>query len=617
MAKINFTSYWSDEPKFEAHQACLNTVESIINDQARKYEDMKRYATLYKDETVVGFDPGEYRKAYDDFEEAISYNVVRSCTDALTSKITMNKPAPRFLTQAGTEDLQEKAKQQEKFVGAVLQTEQVYDKAQRTFRDACIYGHGVLKVLPMDGKVTIEVIHPSRIVVDNNACLDRPPRTVWQKTYMDKSQLLELFPKSKDAIEDVKVRSVSSSSSLVRDLVEVWEVWKLGTEEHPGRHMIFSENTTFLDESWTDDRFPFCIIKFSDDVMGWFGIGLAEQLEGIQVEINELLRKIQTNMNLLAVPYVLKERGSDVHDEHIMSNEDARLIEYTGPNPPQIITPPAANPQVFQHLETLYQRAFEIAGISQLSATSQKPAGLNSGVAIRTFHDVETQRFAVIARRWEQLFVELAKRIIDCARGLVNSEEGYEVRFVNKDTLEHINFLDIDLDEAAYVLQVYPASSLPQTPAGRLQTVVDLMQGQMITPEEGRQLLDFPDLEKSNRLATASLDDLEATFEHMLGKGKYIEPLPFQDLVSGIKLGVSYYLRAKMDGIRQERLDLVLRWLDEASNMLQPPPPPVMPVPVAPVPPAEVEGVAIPGAAQPLPQELPEVAPEEAIPEGE
>lgn len=596
---MDLTKYWYNEPKGEAHSSCYATVEAIYNDEIRKYEDMKRFATLYRDEGIVGFDPGEFRRSYDDFDKPVSYNVVRSCTDSLLSKITLNKPHTRFLTSGGTEDLQEKARLKEKFVSAVMKSQGAYEKAVDAFRDACIYGHGILKVYPQDGNVNIEVVHPSRIVVDNNSALDCPPRTMWQRSWLDKPTLKNFFPKSKGEIEGANVKVVGNAS-VIRDLVKVWEVWHLGFGDKPGRHMIFTENATFLDEPYISKKFPFCVIRYADDILGWFGIGLANQLEGIQVEINELLLKIQANMDLLAAPYVLKEKGSEVEDEHLLSNKMARMIEYVG-TPPQVITPPAMNPQVFQHLEQLYQRAFEIAGISQLSATSKKPGGLNSGVALRTFHDIETQRFSTIARRWENMFVELADRIISCAKGLV-SEEGFIVKFVDQDKLEKINFLDCELDEDSYVLDIYPTSSLPKTPAGRLQDVIELLQSGMIAPDEGRQLLDFPDLEKSNRLATASRDDLEALFEHMLGKGIYIDPLPYQDLETGIQLGVSYYLRAKMDGIKQSRLDLVLRWLDEASDMLQPPaPPPEM----APLPPPTLEGEQLPmppAATQAMPQ---------------
>jgi hypothetical protein len=43
----------------------------------------------------------------------------------------------------------------------------------------------------------------------------------------------------------------------------------------------------------------------------------------------------------------------------------------------------AMHPEVYNHLDRLYQRAYEISGISELSATGKKPAGLESGAALQ------------------------------------------------------------------------------------------------------------------------------------------------------------------------------------------------------------------------------------------
>ena len=291
--KLNFSNYWFEEEKFGAHQKCYETVMAVIADQEVKYSDMRKYAVLYKDESITGFNPGEYRRSYDDFDPYVCYNVIRICIDTLTSKITMNRPAPRFLTSAGSEDLQERAKKKEKFVSAILTSKKAYEKATKAFRDSCIYGDGVLKIYSYEDEVYIESVHPSRIIVDNNACLDSSPRTMWQKTYLSKSRLLELFPKKRAEIEDAKTQTMGSLA-LTRDLVEVWEVWYLGNSIVPGRYMTFTETCTLRDEEWNKKEFPFCVFKFSDDLMGWNGVGIASQLEGLQVEINEVLEKIRS-----------------------------------------------------------------------------------------------------------------------------------------------------------------------------------------------------------------------------------------------------------------------------------------------------------------------------------
>jgi hypothetical protein len=40
------------------------------------------------------------------------------------------------------------------------------------------------------------------------------------------------------------------------------------------------------------------------------------------------------------------------------------------------------HPEVYSHMERLFGKAYEIAGISELSATGKKPPGLESGAAL-------------------------------------------------------------------------------------------------------------------------------------------------------------------------------------------------------------------------------------------
>lgn len=149
-----------------------------------------------------------------------------------------------------------------------------------------------------------------------------------------------------------------------------------------GRHVIAIDNFTLLDEEWERDTFPFCFIRWTERLLGFWGQGLAEQLTGIQVEINKLLRNIQEQMHL-ATPKVFVEAGSKISKAHI-NNEIWGIIEYAG-TPPTFYVPKTVSGEIFSHLDRLFSRAYEIAGVSVLAAQSKKPAGLESGVALREF----------------------------------------------------------------------------------------------------------------------------------------------------------------------------------------------------------------------------------------
>lgn len=580
MANNSLTSrYWYKANTDDVAHDLISTVGNIENEEEGRLEDYIRFARLYKARHVQGFEPGDWTVSNIDattgdlmYPPIVTYNVVKAAADTVVSKISLNKPKPRFLTEEGSEQQQQRARDLEKFVDGVLYNCDAPARAADALRDACIYGIGVLKVYEKDAEVHLEKVHPSRMYVDDNAALNGEPRSLFQKEYVSREALLAMFPDAEHAIYSAKL-STGSGYASARDMVEVYEAWHLTCGEVKGRHVICVESGVLLDEEWDEDDFPFVLIRWVKDVMGWHGIGLAEELEGIQREINNLLNKVRDNMHLLSVPYILKPRGADVHDDQLMSNQMGRLIEYSGNVPPKVEIPPAIHPQVFNQLETLYKRAFEIAGVSQLSATSTKPAGIESGVALRTLQDVETQRFSTVARQWEELFVDLARKIIGCARQAEERGDELSVKYDSQSFMKRLAWNKVKMDEDEFILKVYPASSLPNTPAGKLETIIDMMKAGLITPDVAGNLLDFPDLEKYNSLMNSAMDDIEATFEHILSTGKYVEPLPYQNLALGIKLGTHYYLRAKLRGEKQDRLDLILRWLSDADEILNPAPP--------------------------------------------
>lgn len=557
------------------------TVNDIAADQSARYVDYQLFGSLYKDRTVSGFDPQTWRPrtTSDLLSKLLTYNVSRACTDTITNKISVHQPMAKFLTSDGDEEAQEKARKLEQFAFGVATNEKLPLKARLTLRDACIYGMGLIKGRAVAGGVELVKVHPSRIVVDDRMCLDGNPQSLYQREYVTRDQLKAWYPDKVDAIDK------ASREQGALDVIEVIEGWKLPQGKTPGRHVVAVQGEALVDEEWSDAEFPFAVIRWSHDLVGWFSTGLIEEVAGIQEEINELLQMVQRNMNTLCEPYVLKHESSNVNSDHLLVNEGGREIVWSGGVPPQVVTPPAINPQVFQQIETLYNRAFEIAGVSQLSATSRKPGGLDSGLALMTYLDVETQRFSMLARAWEEFHADVYRLIIRTGRKV----KGWAVRARSKDFIQSIAFKDIKLADDMFEIQVYPASSLPQQPAGRLERVIKMTEAGMLPPQEARQLLNFPDLDKWNRLNSAGHDLLERIFETMLKDNRYIPPLEFgQDLQLGIRLASQFWARGQIEGKDQAVLDHLERWMQEAGELLAPPQTPPPPAPMPGPPPAEM-----------------------------
>jgi hypothetical protein len=300
-------------------------------------------------------------------------------------------------------------------------------------------------------------------------------------------------------------------------------------------------------------------------------MGLAEELFGTQLEISKLLRNIQLAMHLVAVPRVWVQNGSVVSTSHI-NNEIGSVVKYTGQKP-EFFTPSAMSSDVYEHLRWLIQSAYESTGISQLSANAKKPAGLESAVALREFQDIESERFQVVGQRWEEFFLESAKIVIDLTKDMEEMGMKGEVKVAGKKFMDTIKWKEVKLDEDAYVLRCFAANILPTQPAGRLQKVQELVQAGWLDKEQGKKLIDFPDLESEMDKDLSSTDLTNKMIDGILENGEYSSPEPEMDLQEALITSQKRLLEARLNGYPEDNIELLTRWREAVKSMIPAPEP--------------------------------------------
>lgn len=559
--------YWWSEAE-NPHGLVFEAVSQLTDNQGYHSTNNINHARLYGNISYRDLGSGGMmQRAKTSAKNRVTLNIIQSMCDTVTARVAKAKPMATYLTTGGDWEMQRKAKRLTKFTSGQFYGSKIYEVAPKVFLDACVFGTGVMKIFEHDGEIKCERVFPDEIVVDDLEARYGNPRQMFQRKVVDKQVLASLFPEFAEDIHTAS--SVEDEDTLYRasEQIECIEAWHLPSSKDAkdGRHVIAIENATLMDDSWERDDFPFAFIRWTNRLLGFFGQGLAEQLTGIQVEINRLLRNIQQQMHL-ATPKVFVESGSKISKAHI-NNEIWGVIEYAG-TPPQFFVPKTVSGEIFSHLDRLFNRAYEIAGVSQLAAGAKKPAGLESGVALREFQDIESERFLMVAKAYEQLFLDAADQMIDIAREVSARGESFEVISHGDDDIEKIKWSDIDLSRDEYVMKVYPTSLLPTTPAAKLQKVIEMLQAGMLTQQEARALLDYPDLEAVNNMATASQELFNMMIERILEKGIYQAPEPYMNLSMGIAMMQSAYLRAKINSVPETRLDLFRRFIEDSIALL-------------------------------------------------
>lgn len=582
--------WWRAKDDRELSEQLISTAVFLKKSQEYRYRQAAIYSRLYGNQPLNSFAGANMSNAAQNQMLPIdkpTFNVIQSATDTLVSRISQSRPAPVFLTDNGDYKERNLAKRLNNFtLGEFYQTK-AYEKAEFVLRDALVEGTGCLKIYEStDNKVALERVLLTELLVDPNESMYGDPRQLYQLKLVDRSILMEAFPKFKKTLEVAEAAYPDNSqdnSKTVSDMVMVVEGWRLrsGKDAHDGRHTIATSAGIILDEEFTKDSFPFVFLHYSPRLLGFWSQGLAEQLMGTQLEINSLLYTISKAIKLVGVPRVFMEDSSKVVKAH-NNNDIGVIIQYRGTKPSYEVAPCNAM-ELYAERDKLIQYAYQQCGVSALQASAQKPQGLDSGEAIRSYDDISTDRFAALAKRYDTLFVDLAYQIIDLAKDICERDGKYATVYPNKNGTKEIDLPKASLLQDPFIIQCFNMSSLPRDPAGRMQKVTEMIQSGMITVKEGRRLLDYPDLDQVEKLANASEERIYQILDEIVDAGKYTPPDPFMDLVLANEIVVQYYNLYSQSKLEEERCQMLRDFFTQIQALKQAAMPPAAP-PTAPTP---------------------------------
>lgn len=582
----------------------LATVERLKPQHDKWLTELRECERLYEDTTWLDLldDKNELAK--------VTYNVSQSCADTLAARISKSKPRPMFVTDDAEWKLARRAKKRTAYVSGVYQKAGAYDAAQSIFLDAVIGGHGCMQWLIEDGKILCERVLPEELIIDENEARYGKTRGRIRRRIVSRDTLVSQYPDHEGAIEaapdaEPYDREKYEGSS---DIVEVLEAWRLPTAKGAGdgRWAVVIDGQTLDCCEYDKDYLPFIDYRWSIPRRGFRGVGLIRQLAGIQHEINHIVRRISIGIDRVANPRVFYAKGT-INPATLTKQIGGLVPVDTAHGPmPIISTAVAFNPETYQYLRDLYSKAFELSGLSQLSASGKKPAGVDAAVAMRELQDIESERFSLPSQRFEQMFVDSAPIVIDLTRDLIEEDAGFSIRTRAGKLMRTVKAAEVveQDDDDLYDTTVYPVSNLPKTPVGRRQEIAEWQKQGWVTPDEAMQLMEMPDTEKFVSLRISALELAQMVVEKILDDGEEVQPEPEWDLKTTFRIGHQELLRAQLKNAPEDAQEALRKFLQrtkveidkvEAANAPPPPPPPPGEVP----PPDMMGGPPVPGGEMP------------------
>lgn len=564
--------WWEAEPGKDVHQHVCAQFRWLDKEQTHNRTRNLLHLRLYSNRFASTMSGSAFAQYYPWWEDRLRLNVCQAVVDAATAQAAANEIRPMPLTIGGNWDQQARAKKLQLYFDGMFHRLGQHNLSMRIFSDAGIFGTGVEKIYAGRDGVTAERVLSDNIVVDDIEAQYGFPQQLFEYREIPRDNLIARYPKLKRQIEDASelLRQDHWGRHRLAMPVSVVEAFKLPSYDGAGdgRHVIALPTATLLDEEWTRNRFPYAVMRWKVAPIGWYGLGAIEEIMPMQLEINFMLRKKQILLTHAAYQLWIK-KGSVAQSD--LNNDDRTVRQYAD-TPPIAIPINTGSAEIDNHIDRLYRWAFESTGVSMLQAQAQKPAGLNSGEAIRTYNDISSARFMELLKRFETFHLQVGQALIDAEQDFRSGEhDGERSRKVTapdgKGRLQAVDFAECMVDEDNLRLQVFPTSMLPARPEGKLAFLKDLGQISPAIQEQMVSALNFPDTERALSLVNAPLDMADLVIDKILSQGERVVPEHYWDLEVMRKRASQALLRAQCDNAPVDRLELMREFIDACVDL--------------------------------------------------
>ncbi len=563
-------SFWWDCPTNEVAGSVYATARNLNLRWAANYSSIKELFFRYEDKffyNAANIGLSQFAKVPGN--RILSLNVTASCIDTLVSKITQNDPSIAYVTNGADWKLQRQAKDLQKFVQGRFQAEKAPQNFKAMLMDACVSGTGLLHFKFKGDRVVMENIKPHEVIYDWVEAQYGNPQDVHIIKLISKFKLAEDYLESIDIIKDAPLADqLYGLTPYNRSCVLMIESYNL----YAKRHTVCLQNGCLLDEVWQlEDAYgncalPLVTMNYKDACRQWYGIGIGEELRTIHDELNYMLRMAQEITRLCSVPITYVPRSAGIIESQF-DNSVGKLVYFDGMQIPVSAVLGEPPISLFQQIQNYFAWAYQIAGISEMSASSESPKHLDSGRAIQTMWQIESTRFATISKNYTNAIIKANDLMIAMSKVLAKNGVVQKANFYGMKLSRQIDFDDVNLDRDQFDIQAYPVDNLPNEPAGRLSYVQDLINLGMENPLTARRLLNLPDVEQDTMFETSMTDYvMEQIYECVQGNPQLLHPQ--MDLNVAVPLITKAYFFYKNRGLEDDKLLVLQSFLDAANAEL-------------------------------------------------
>lgn len=449
----------------------------------------------------------------EDLRKPAYLNVIKSVIDALVSKLYNQKVRPYFTPVNGTWQTKRVVKNIQQFFDILYDNQKINKKISNAFMLACINGKGNIFINPLTNKIEVLADHMV-------ATLQSEERA--------------------DVVSQAVVRYLNYPSDKLKD-------YGLEIDENLGKYctlahyfniedhiqQVYINGVKVKEFEYKYDRLPILTLYYNDPVFGNTTTSIVRELDGLQSQVDMVTAKIAAATQLSDASRTFVFEGSNLTPKDL-GNKEGRVYGVKVPagvsTPPVVsVQDPPFNPFWLTLLQYYTKEAYEIVGISELSAMSKKPAGLDSGVALQTLEDIESDRFERQVTHYVQAFVDLARLIIDIM------PENVDILPVSINN-SSMKWKDVKRQSDLFKVQYSAATSFSKDPSEKQKQIINYNQIGLIPTSKIARYMDMPDMEEAFAGASAVADGVSACISNAIENEDYSIPefVEYQELAREI-----------------------------------------------------------------------------------
>ena len=450
----------------------LSSTGSSINKYYRNYA-LYNQTSIADIKSANPIAPGVIQNGMRINSDYPSINIIKSCVDSVVNSIVTAKPRPFINTIKGSFKTIEIARQLQIFYDYYFGEQDLYNKNVIALRDACLFDRGYVYI----DEITLEAsnISPWNVYTDPNEKEKKQVYIIFNNT------TIESLP------EYVEKELTKSELNLNHITYGVYYNSKYHTKA------LTVNGSVRKIYNYEADTVPIKYITYTPTIVGDHCLSIADMLLGLQKEINIISKTIALAAKKNPAQTILLQNASNIAVGEL-NNEIGNIIQFNSENngsgnPVNVLTPSFISEQYEAIRDKDIQRAYELVGKSQTSASGRKEVGIESGVAIATLADLQSERFQVLLGSFIDLFTQEAKLVaeIGMKNATIITPSRYELKLTWDEVREDYSKMRIEFSSA---------DALSKDPSEKLKQLQSLAQAGIIPATQIPSLLEIPDINR-------------------------------------------------------------------------------------------------------------------------